>query len=90
MQPAIATGGLRHGRARRHLRRERAWGEIFFLVFVIALHALPLVALAAGHSWGAGVEGYGIAVVLLAGVELGHELRGTVPADVDATGERWP
>jgi hypothetical protein len=90
MQHAVTTEGLRLDRAHHHPRRERAWGEIFFLVFVIVMHALPLVALAVGHSWGAGAEGYAIAVVLLAGAELGHELRGTVPPDVEAGRGRRP
>jgi hypothetical protein len=52
-----------------------AWSDVLLLAFIIGLHAPPLVALAAGRSWGVAVEGYATAVVFVTGVELCHELR---------------
>ncbi|HET7754460.1 MAG TPA: hypothetical protein VFK85_11175 [Anaeromyxobacteraceae bacterium] len=49
--------------------------DVLLLAFLLALHAMPLVALAAGHSWGAGADGYATAVVFLGTRELAHELR---------------
>ncbi|HYS82240.1 MAG TPA: hypothetical protein VEM76_16145 [Anaeromyxobacteraceae bacterium] len=51
-----------------------AGADLGLLAFMFALHALPLVAFAAGGAWGAGIVGYATAVVLLTGRELVHEL----------------
>jgi hypothetical protein len=60
--------GPRHGEA-------PAGADLGLLAFLLALHALPLVAFAAGRDWGAVATGYGAVVVLLLGRELVRELR---------------
>jgi hypothetical protein len=52
-----------------------AGADLGLLAFLLALHALPLVAFAAGRDWGAVATGYGAVVVLLLGRELVRELR---------------
>jgi len=51
-----------------------AWSDIGLLAFVLGVHAIPLAALAAGHSWGSGVDGYAAAVAFVTGRELAREL----------------
>lgn len=51
-----------------------AGADLGLLAFVFALHAVPVVAFAAGGAWGVGIVGYATAVVLLTARELLHEL----------------
>jgi hypothetical protein len=44
------------------------------LGFVLAVHIIPLVALATGHVWPEGTLGYATAVTVVAGRELVREL----------------
>jgi hypothetical protein len=59
----------------RHRAGGAAWSDVALLAFLLAVHAMPLVALAAGRSWGAVAEGCATVVVLVAGAELVRELR---------------
>lgn len=51
-----------------------AGADLGLLAFVLAVHVVPLAALAADRPWGAGTVGYATAVALVSGRELVHEL----------------
>lgn len=51
-----------------------AGADIGLLAFVLAVHLVPLAALAAGRPWGAGTVGYATAVALISGREVVREL----------------
>ena len=60
--PVVRTSGL------------GTWSDAGLLAFVLAVHTMPLAALAAGHSWGSGVDGYATAVAFVTVRELTREL----------------
>lgn len=51
-----------------------SWPDAGLLLFLFATHAMPVIALAMGRSWGVGVEGYGTVVALVTGRELVREV----------------
>lgn len=72
MRPHLRLVPLRDGDL--PLDAAPAGADLGLLAFVLAVHLVPLAALAAGQPWGAGTVGYATAVALVSGRELVREL----------------
>jgi hypothetical protein len=48
--------------------------DLSLVVFLFALHLVPVLGALAGRPWGAGIVGYATAVALVAGREIASEL----------------